>query len=131
MQKTQISTISIPVRDQDKAKEFYVEKLGFIEELDSFFDKDLRWIVLRPPGGGPSIMLVTWFKSMKPGSIKGLVLGVANIEKTIDDLRRKGVYLDSDTLQAGPWGPWISLEDPDGNGWLIQQDLIMEEAEGI
>ena len=74
-------------------------------------------------------MLVTWFKSMKPGSIKGLVLGVANIGQTIDDLRRRGVYLDNDTLQEGPWGPWVSLEDPDGNGWMIQQDLVMEEAE--
>ena len=64
-----ISLVSVPVTDQDKAKDFYTGILGFTVKLDVVMDADTagsagegaRWVMLTPPGGGADITLVTWF----------------------------------------------------------------------
>ncbi len=130
MPEGQISVVSIPVRDQERAKEFYAEKLGFEVVQDDQFGEQ-RWVMLRPVGGRTAITLVTWFKEMKPGGVKGLILSVQSIERAIADMRMRGAPLTNDSIQEAPWGRWVSIEDPDGNGWIIQQDLLMEkEPEG-
>ena len=131
MSTAQISVISIPVRDQEKSKSFYVDKMGFEVVSDTPFQDGQRWIMLKPEGSSTSIALVTWFKSMKPGTLKGIVLSVEDIHRAIAEFRMRGVPMTSDTIQVAPWGHWVSLEDPDGNGWIVQQDLLMEkEPEG-
>src|SRR5438067_13541588 len=72
-----ISLVSVPVTDQDKAKDFYTTMLGFTVKLDVVMDaataggsgECARWVMLTPPGGGADITLVTWFgDSMPQGS---------------------------------------------------------------
>ena len=65
----------MPVSDQDRAKQFYAGQLGFTEEIGSSFGDAMRWVMLRPPGSGTAITLVTWFESMPAGSMRGAVLG--------------------------------------------------------
>ncbi len=122
-----LSVISIPVRDQDVSKKFYIDKMGFEEVGDTSLGDGTRWIMLRPIGSNTAIALVTWFKSMKPGSLRGLVLSVASLKETMRELKASGFKLDGDAVQKAPWGHWISVDDPDGNGWIIQQDLLMEK----
>ncbi len=121
-----ISVISIPVRDQEASKAFYMDKLNFELVSDMSLGGGTRWITLRPVGSGAAIALVTWFKEMKPGSLRGLVLSVESIEAAIEELEASGVRLGLDEIQKAPWGRWISIDDPDGNSWIIQQDLLME-----
>ena len=65
MALTNLEVISVPVSDQDRAKSFYAEKLGFSVEMDSTFgDGGMRWVMLRPPGSGTAVTLVTWFETM-------------------------------------------------------------------
>jgi catechol 2,3-dioxygenase-like lactoylglutathione lyase family enzyme len=112
----------VPVSDQDRAKQFYVGQLGFAEEIDSSFGDSMRWVMLRPPGGGTAVTLVTWFESMPAGSMKGAVLGRDDLEKTLAELSSRGVAFNEDEIQDAPWGRWKTFEDPDGNGWVLQQD---------
>ena len=78
MALTNLEVISVPVSDQDRAKQFYADALGFTPEMDtSFGGGDMRWVMLRPPGGGAAITLVTWFESMPPGS-DGRSIGAAH-----------------------------------------------------
>src|SRR5262249_24387579 len=87
-----IEGISLPVSDQDAAKKFYAETLGFTVAMDTTFGHDgLRWVMLRPPGGGSAITRVTWFDTMSPGSQRGTVLGCDDIEHTAADLRARGL----------------------------------------
>jgi catechol 2,3-dioxygenase-like lactoylglutathione lyase family enzyme len=82
-----LEVISVPVSDQDRAKSFYAGKLGFSVEMDSSFgDGGMRWVMLRPPGSGTAITLVTWFETMPAGSLKGSVLGCDDLEKTLAEL---------------------------------------------
>jgi catechol 2,3-dioxygenase-like lactoylglutathione lyase family enzyme len=111
--------VSVPVTDQDRSKAFYAEKLGFGVRADNLFGQ-LRWVQLQPPGGGTSITLVTWFPTMPPGSLRGLVIECDDIQETAAELSRRGVTLNED-IQDAPWGKFTSVDDPDGNGWVIQQ----------
>jgi catechol 2,3-dioxygenase-like lactoylglutathione lyase family enzyme len=119
---TNLSVVSVPVTDQDRAKSFYAEKLGFTAELDSSFGEGMRWVMLRPPGSGAAITLVTWFDTMPAGSLRGSVLSCDDLDKTLADLAARGVGFNEDEVQEAPWGRWKTFDDPDGNGWILQQD---------
>lgn len=115
-----ISVISVPVANQEEAKRFYTEQLGFAELLDVQFGDGLRWIQLAPPGAQTGIALVTWFADMKPGSLRGLVLRVDDIDRSYAELRRRGVdFAGGIDAQAG--GLFAYFSDPDGNGWMLNQ----------
>jgi catechol 2,3-dioxygenase-like lactoylglutathione lyase family enzyme len=122
MAVSSIEVVSIPVSDQDRAKEFYAGKLGFTVRMDSAFGEGMRWVMLQLPGGGTSITLVTWFDSMPAGSLKGAVLGCDDLEKTLDELTARGVTFNEEQIEEAPWGRWKTLDDPDGNTWVLQQN---------
>ena len=119
---TNLSVVSVPVSDQDRAKAFYVGQLGFTEQIDTSFGEAMRWVMLRPPGAATSVTLVTWFGSMPAGSLRGAVLACDDLEKTLAELTERGVTFAEDEIQEAPWGRWKTFEDPDGNGWVLQQD---------
>jgi catechol 2,3-dioxygenase-like lactoylglutathione lyase family enzyme len=122
MAVTSIEVMSVPVSDQDQAKKFYTEVLGFSCEMDSgFAGGTMRWLMLRPPGGGSAITLVTWFEEMTPGWLRGTVLGCDDLEATAAELRERGLTFHSDDVTEAPWGRWLTFGDPDGNGWILQQ----------
>ncbi|MCP3803295.1 VOC family protein [Allokutzneria sp. A3M-2-11 16] len=115
-----IAIVSVPVRNQDKAKRFYVDKLGFDVISDDAMGPDARWVLLSPPGGGVEITLVTWFPTMPPGSVKGLVYTVDDVERARLELLGKGVVVGE--VEKTPWGVRLAqLDDLDGNGIVLQQ----------
>lgn len=122
MALTNLSVVSVPVSDQDRAKRFYADTLGFSVDIDSSFGDGMRWVMLRPPGSGTAITLVTWFETMPAGSLKGSVLSCDDLDKTLADLVARGVSFNEDEVQEAPWGRWKTFDDPDGNGWVLQQD---------
>ena len=120
-----IALVTIPVSDQDRAKKFYLDTLGFTELVDHpDMPNGTRWVMLAPPGGGAAITLATWFPTMPPGSTKGLVYEVDDVDKWHADLTAKGVEF-PDGVQNEFWGRFITLDDPDGNGIIIQKGAPM------
>jgi catechol 2,3-dioxygenase-like lactoylglutathione lyase family enzyme len=116
-----ISVISVPVVNPDKSKDFYVGMLGFEVEMDQS-SPAMHWVMLRLPGSETAITLTTWFETMGPGSLRGTVLSVPDIETTAAELRSKGLIDEDTEIESAPWGRWVTIEDPDGNGWVVQQD---------
>jgi predicted enzyme related to lactoylglutathione lyase len=62
--------------------------------------------------------LVTWFDSMPAGSSRGTVLEVGDVAAARDAIAGRGV--DVGELQTAPWGTFVELSDPDGNGLILQ-----------
>jgi catechol 2,3-dioxygenase-like lactoylglutathione lyase family enzyme len=116
-----ISVISIPVSNPDKAKAFYVDELGFELEMDQS-SPAMRWVMLRLPGTETAVTLTTWFETMPPGSLRGTVLSVPDIEAAAVRFRASGLIDEDTEIESAPWGRWVTIEDPDGNGWVVQQD---------
>jgi catechol 2,3-dioxygenase-like lactoylglutathione lyase family enzyme len=115
-----VRVVSVPVSDQDRAKEFHVDKLGFELTREDDSIPGLRWVQVTPKGGSTSLTLVTWFETMPPGSLQGLVLTSDSLESDCRDLEARGVKFDR-PLQDQPWGREAVVRDPDGNRLVLQQ----------
>jgi predicted enzyme related to lactoylglutathione lyase len=107
-----IEIISIPVTDQGRAKEFYLN-LGFELMVEAPFEAGQKWVQLAFPKSEVSITLVTWFKNMPPGCIDGLVIQTDDIKSEISALAEKGIV--AGQIDTTPWGQFAALKDPDGN----------------
>lgn len=116
---TQVRLVSVPVQDQDRARDFYVRVLGFDLVRDNPMGPDMRWVEVAPKGGQTSITLVTWFPSMPPGCVKGTVLETDDLDGDVTALGARGVAIEGG-IQEQPWGRFVTFEDPDGNGIVLQ-----------
>jgi catechol 2,3-dioxygenase-like lactoylglutathione lyase family enzyme len=124
-----ISLVTVPVSDQDRAKAFYVDALGFTVKMDYVMDAGqagtagagARWVMLTPPGGGADIALVTWFGDTSPPGSAKLSITCNDVDATYAALIKRGVKPNNEVEDA-PWGRWFGIDDPDGNNWLIVQE---------
>jgi predicted enzyme related to lactoylglutathione lyase len=114
-----LELIQIPVADIDRAKAFYTEKAGFNADQDHQVSDEVRFVQLTPPSSGCSIALTSGVHEMQPGSISGLQLVVEDADGAREDLLARGV--DVGEVQEFPWGRFVFFNDPDGNGWAVQQ----------
>lgn len=117
---THVQLLSVPVSDQDRARDFYVNVLGFELVRDNHMGPAQRWVQVAPRGGQTSLTLVTWFPSMPTGSLRGLVLETDDLDADVDSLREHGLELHNG-IQKQPWGRFVTITDPDGNGLVIQE----------
>jgi catechol 2,3-dioxygenase-like lactoylglutathione lyase family enzyme len=113
-----VQVVSVPVSDQDRAKSFYTETLGFEMRTENVFGEGMRWIEVAPQGSTTSLTLVTWFEAMPPASLQGLVFAVDDVHATYDELLAKGVPFDFAPREM-PGGLQAVFRDPDGNGFVI------------
>ena len=113
--------------DQDRARDFYVDTLGFELVADTSMGPDQRWVQVRPPGSGTSITLVTWFPTIPAGSVKGTVLETGDLDGDVTALRSRGVVIDAG-IQEAPWGRFVTFDDPDGNGLVLQATAAAPQA---
>jgi catechol 2,3-dioxygenase-like lactoylglutathione lyase family enzyme len=134
-----LEIVVIPVSDVDRAKAFY-EKVGFRLDID-LVNGSFRALQFTPPNSGASIIFGKGVTSAKPGSIDQLVLAVDDVDAVRNDLIARGVDV-SEVFHyaAGPFNNTVenprvagrdpegrsyfsfaSFQDPDGNGWLLQE----------
>jgi catechol 2,3-dioxygenase-like lactoylglutathione lyase family enzyme len=114
-----LELVAIPVSDVDRAKEFYVEKIGFVADHDHQVGDEIRFVQLTPPGSACSIAFGLGISEAEPGSVGGLQLVVDDIAAARAHLVERGV--EASEVQVFPWGSFVFFSDPDGNGWAVQQ----------
>lgn len=114
-----LELVQVPVSDVDRAKAFYVDRVGFIAEHDHQVSEELRFVQLTPPGSACSIALTTGAHQMPPGSVSGLQLVVEDADAARAALLERGV--EASEVQEFPWGRFVFFADPDGNGWAVQE----------
>ena len=114
-----LEVVHVPVSDVDRAKAFYTEQIGFNADHDHQVNDELRFVQLTPPGSACSIAIGTGLTQMKPGSIEGLMMVVADVQAARDELMQRGTEVSEIDVQ--PWGSFVYFSDPDGNAWVLQQ----------
>ena len=135
-----LEVVVLGVSDVDRAKAFY-ENLGWRLDIDIKAGDDFRGVQMTPHDSEASIIFGKGITSAKPGSAQSLVLAVDDIDAARDDLVARGVDVSEVFHYAGgpfnnavqnprvagrdPQGrsyfSFASFEDPDGNGWLLQE----------
>jgi catechol 2,3-dioxygenase-like lactoylglutathione lyase family enzyme len=139
-----LEVIVIPVSDVDRAKQFY-SQLGWRHDAEFVDGDDFRILQFTPPGSGASVIFGKGITAAAPGSAQGLYLVVSDIEAARKELLDRGVkvsevfhagdkhigpdepYLFGTVRVSGPdpqrgtYRSYVSFNDPDGNGWLLQE----------
>jgi catechol 2,3-dioxygenase-like lactoylglutathione lyase family enzyme len=142
---TKLEVVVVPVSDVDRAKRFY-QQLGWRLDADFVDGDSFHLVQMTPPGSPCSVIFGKNATPAAPGSAQGLYLVVSDIEEAREALVRRGVavspvfhggdgaYEGSDPAflfgrhrKPGPdperrtYRSYASFEDPDGNGWLLQE----------
>ena len=130
-----LEVVAIPVADIDRAKRFYGETLGWRLDGDFVVGDDFRGLQYTPPGSPSSIHFGKGVTPAAPGSARGLFLVVTDVVAARAELVDRGVAIGEVFHVTGPGKPPISgpdpqrrsyysyaaFDDPDGNGWLLQE----------
>ena len=116
---TDIHTVGVPVSDQSRSLDFYIEKLGFETRLDAPFGEG-RWLEVAPPGATTSIALVQTAHGATAGVDTGIRLSTADAEADHAALLAGGVDADAEIMRMGEFvPPMFTFRDPDGNRLVV------------
>jgi catechol 2,3-dioxygenase-like lactoylglutathione lyase family enzyme len=126
---TNISIVNLYVTDQDEAKRFYVDKLGFVEAADVTMG-DYRWVTVAHPDHpelevtlatpGPPVsddMAEAIRRSLAAGTMGGFGLTTDDCHKDYEELSAKGVEFVQPPADR-PYGVEAVMRDNSGN-WLV------------
>ena len=120
-----VATISIFVANQERAKEFYTQKLGLELRADNplYPGAEIRWIAVAPKGARTELILYlpdeNWdhYKNVV-GKSQPITLNVTDINSYAEILKEKGVILAHEP-EVQPWGTYAVIQDSEGNNIII------------
>jgi catechol 2,3-dioxygenase-like lactoylglutathione lyase family enzyme len=135
-----LEVVVIGVADVDRAKAFY-QNLGWRFDGDFTVGDGFRAVQMTPHNSDASVIFGKGITSAAPGSVQSLTLAVDDIDAARKDLASRGVAVSevfhyaggpfndsSENPRVGGRDPegrsyfsFASFEDPDGNGWLLQE----------
>ena len=133
MTELKLELVLLPVADVDRAKAFYVERLGFSLDVDHQPNEEFRVVQMTPPGSACSITIGIGITEAEPGSYRGTHLVVTDIEAARAELVGRGVevseirHMTPSGWQPGPdpeharYNSFADFADPDGNTWVLQE----------
>jgi catechol 2,3-dioxygenase-like lactoylglutathione lyase family enzyme len=118
---SKLGTVCVPVSDQERAIEFYVDTLGFEKRADVPFGNGYRWVEVAPPGADTTIAIVPPPPGNPTGNVQtGIGLHTDDIEAVHADLKERGVDVDAEISRMGdPVPPLFWLRDPDDNTLMV------------
>lgn len=116
-----IATVVIPVAEQDRAIEFYVESLGLEKRLDLPFGGKYRWVEVAPAGAESTIALAPPPPGGSSGNREtGISLYTEDVDTYHAELKAGGVDVDPEVSRMGdPVPPMFWLRDPEGNSLMV------------
>jgi lactoylglutathione lyase len=120
-----IATVCVFVNDQDKAKAFYTEKLGFEVRQDSPMGAS-RWIAVAPKGARTEVILYKLDENWQHyrqvmGKSQALTFNVTDMKALQADLKSKGVRITQEP-DPQPWGTYMMILDEDNNALLLVEN---------
>lgn len=131
-----VATVFVPVSDQDRALEFYVERLGFEKRADFGYGGDKRWVEVAPPGSPNALALISPAEgTASMTDVVRCALATGDIDEVVEQLRCRGVDIEGvgragsarsgllsvDVTVIDPVPPQCCFRDPDGNRFLLVQ----------
>jgi predicted enzyme related to lactoylglutathione lyase len=114
-----IELIFVPVTDVDRARDFYVDQVGFTLDHDVRVDESTRFVQLTPVGSACSIAFGEGIHEGTPGTQDTIQVVVDDAESARAQLVANGVEVAE--IQDLPWGRFTTFADPDGNRWTVQE----------
>jgi catechol 2,3-dioxygenase-like lactoylglutathione lyase family enzyme len=127
---TNVSLVTLWVTDQDAARDFYVNKLGFELRADVTLGEGFRWVAVGHPEQpelavtlmvpGPPLdpeMAESIQRSLAKGNMGGFGLRTDDCQKTYEELSAQGIEFPQPPSKR-PYGVEAVMRDNSGN-WLV------------
>jgi predicted enzyme related to lactoylglutathione lyase len=116
-----LSKVFLMVEDQERAKKFWVEKIGCEIAEETPYEGPAgtaSWIELRTPDKGMILALIPLLgqpQAVAPDGLpaSNLYFTCDNFQETYNELRERGVEFVDEPVQQ-PWGWWTMFKDPEG-----------------
>ena len=121
-----VGKVVVPVTDQERAKRFWTERVGFAVAVDEPYGDGERWLELAPPDGGVLLVLSPRRPGERPPEApEGLphspvFFTCDDIRRTYQELTGRGVSFPTAPTEM-PFGWWSLFEDDDGTRYALQQ----------
>jgi lactoylglutathione lyase len=117
---TSLATVALYVSDQERARQFYTDLLGFTVTTDAPMGPQGRWLEVVPPGGQTGFMLADaagFDKAGRVGNSADVTLRCPDVAELHRDLVAKGVTVTEPEVKA--WGTFFRFTDPDGHKFVV------------
>jgi lactoylglutathione lyase len=123
-----LAYVPVFVSDQQRALEFFRDKLGFDVTSDQSYGEGRRWLAVAPRRGDAEILLYDPRMSQdnpdaesRVGTWTGFVFQTEDVRATYDEWHSRGVEFEAEP-QRQPWGGFETwFRDPDGNRFHLAQ----------
>jgi catechol 2,3-dioxygenase-like lactoylglutathione lyase family enzyme len=119
---TGLNTVSLYVADQERARRYYVDALGFEVTTDADAGPMGRWIEVTPPGAQTAFVLADaegFDRTDRIGESADVTLTCSDVRALHADLVAKGITVTEPEIQ--PWGTFIKVTDPDGHEFAVSE----------
>ena len=129
-----LEVVAVPVSDVERAKDFYINKLGWRLDADFNVNENFWVVQATPPGSLCSIHFGKGITAATPGSIDHIYLVVTDLEAARQELVDRGVDVGEVfhlipgqapkpglDPERGTYSSYLPFNDPDGNRWLVQE----------
>jgi predicted enzyme related to lactoylglutathione lyase len=108
-----ISVVTLPVKDLDRAINFYTNTLGWEKTMDVSMGDDSRWVTVAPSGEGKTAFTLD-LSPEDAGKFTGVIMEVDDVFDTHKQLSNKNVKF-AEPPRVEPWGGWAQFQDSEGN----------------
>lgn len=111
-----VGIVTLYVNDQDRAKRFYTEKLGW-EVRDDAPMGESRWLSVAPKGAQTAVVLCCNFADWsedKVGGMQGIAIEVDDVFAACEQFKKNGVEIHTEP-EMQYFGGWAVIKDSEGN----------------
>ena len=129
-----VHAVTVPVADQDRSRDFFVERLGFHVVSDvKLPDSEERWVAVAPPDGTAVLSLIATppeARTRQPASGPPTTIFITdNLQAQFEMWKERGVRFHHPPV-ASIWGAYTLFEDLDANAFmLVSVDPLTREIE--
>ncbi|MBX9974658.1 VOC family protein [Cytobacillus firmus] len=120
-----IGKITVYVEDQEQAKDFWLNKMGFVLKLEQPMGPNASWIEVGPSDDEFTTLVLYSKAAMEqqnPSAVAhpSILFSTADIEAAYEQMKQNGVEVE-DMLKM-PFGTMFTFKDQDGNNYLLRED---------
>ncbi|MED3563386.1 VOC family protein [Bacillus xiapuensis] len=120
-----IGKVTVYVKDQEEAKDFWINKVGFVLKMEQPMGPDFFWIEVGPSEDEFTTLVLYAKEAMEqhdPSKVShpSILFSTTDIEAAYEKMKQNGVKVDE--MMRMPFGTMFSFKDQDGNDYLLRED---------
>lgn len=120
-----IGKITLYVQDQEQAKDFWINKVGFVLKFEQPMGPNMFWIEVGPSEDEFTTLVLYSKAAMeqhKPSKVAhpSILFSTTDIESAYEKMKGNGVKVEE--MQRMPFGTMFTFYDQDGNEYILRED---------